>query len=120
MTQEDQAAVRRSSGWVGYANVRSLAGRAVSTATAGAWVRITFSGAGIALVGPKGPTRGSAEIWLDGVKVRTVSANAAASGTLWLLDALAVDPSRSHTLEVRVRGTVGHPRFDIDAFLVLR
>jgi hypothetical protein len=86
---------------------------------AGDWVRITFRGSAIALVGPKGPTRGSAEIRLDGVKVRNVSAYSRTSATLRLLHASTTSPGGWHTLEVRVLATPGHPRFDIDGFIIL-
>jgi hypothetical protein len=83
-------------------------------------MRHTFTGRGIALVGPKGPARGRAEVWLDGILVATISESSKASGSRWLLYARAVDPAVPHTIEVRVLGTAGPPRFDVDAFLVLR
>jgi hypothetical protein len=120
VVQESSSVVRRSTGWTGYLSTNALGGRATYATRAGSTVRYTFTAPGVALVGPKGPTRGSAEIRLDGVLVGTVSAWSSTSGSRWLLLARAVDPARSHTLEVRVLGTAGHPRFDVDAFLVLR
>ena len=86
----------------------------------GSWVRYRFTGAGIAIAGRKGPNRGRAEIRIDGVRVATVNAYSKTLGSRWVLFARAVDPARSHTVEVRVIGTAGHPRFDVDAFLILR
>ena len=83
-------------------------------------MRYSFTGSAIAVVGRKGPTRGRAEIRIDGVLVATVSAWATSTSGRWLLFSRAVDPSRPHTIEVRVLGTAGRPRFDVDAFLVLR
>ena len=120
VVQESSSVVRRSTGWTRYVATSALGGRAAYATRAGSTVRYTFTGRGIALVGAKGPTRGTAEIRLDGVLVGRVSAYSRSSGSRWLLQALAVDPARPHTLEVRVLGTAGHPRFDVDAFLVLR
>jgi len=120
VVQESSAAVQRSAGWTGYASSYALGGKSTSATRAGTSMRYTFTGAGIALVGPKGSTRGRAEVWLDGVLVGTVNEYTKTSGSRWLLHAVAVDPARPHTIEVRVLGTAGHPRFDVDAFLVLR
>jgi len=120
VVQESASTVRRSTGWTSYTSTYALGGRSVYATRAGSTVRYTFTGRGVALVGAKGPTRGTAEIRLDGVLVGRVSAYSRSSGSRWLLQALAINPARSHTLEVRVLGTAGHPRFDVDGFLVLR
>jgi hypothetical protein len=120
VVQESSAAVERSAGWTGSASSYALGGKSTSSIRAGTWMRHTFTGRGIALVGPKGPARGRAEVWLDGILVATISESSKTSGNRWLLYARAVDPAVPHTIEVRVLGTAGHPRFDVDAFLVLR
>ncbi len=118
--QERSTAVRRSAGWTRFDASDALGGSFLYTDRAGAWMRYSFTGSAIAVVGRKGPSRGRAEIRIDGVLVATVSARATSTSGRWLLFSRAVDPSRSHTIEVRVLGTAGHPRFDVDAFLVLR
>jgi subtilisin len=120
VVQESSAAVQRSAGWLGYASSYALGGKATSATRAGTWMRHTFTGRGIALVGPKGPGRGRAEVRLDGIRVSTIETRAATSGSRWLLYAAAVDPAVPHTIEIRVLGTAGRPRVDVDAFLVLR
>jgi subtilisin family serine protease len=120
VVQESAPEVRRSAGWAGRSSPYALGGRDASTTKAGAWLRHTFTGRGIALVGPTSPLRGRAEIWLDGVRVATIDARSAASSSRVLLYAAVVDPASRHTIEVRVLGTPGRPRVDVDAFLVLR
>jgi signal recognition particle GTPase len=53
------------------------------------------------------------------VRVATVDAYSKSLKSRILLAARAVDPARTHTIEVRVVGTAGRPRFDVDAFIVL-
>jgi hypothetical protein len=120
VTQESGAGTSRSSGWTRYASSYAAGGSAVYATRYGSWLRYTFSGSAVAVVGARGPNRGSAVIYLDGVYVRTVNANARDGGSRWILHARGVDPSRSHTLTIKVLGTPGRPRFDVDAFLVLR
>src|SRR5690349_15183257 len=50
-----------------------LGGRVRSSDVAGSRVGLTFTGTAIAWVGPVGPTRGSARVYLDGDLVKTVS-----------------------------------------------
>ncbi len=118
--QERSTAVRRSAGWTRFSASDALGGRFLYSDRAGAWMRYSFTGSAIAVVGRKGPNRGRAEIRIDGVLVATVGARAKSTSGRWLLFSGAVDPKRSHTIEVRVLGTAGHPRFDVDAFLVLK
>jgi len=118
--QERSTAVRRSAGWTRFDTSDALGGRFLYSDRAGAWMRYSFTGSAIAVVGRKGPNRGRAEIRIDGVLVATVGARAKSTSGRWLLFTGAVDPKRSHTIEVRVLGTAGHPRFDVDAFLVLK
>jgi subtilisin family serine protease len=120
VVREWASTVRRSSGWTRYASANALGGYAAMTTRAGATLRYTFTGRGIAVVGAVGPTRGRLQVRLDGVHVAYVSTYAAKPGSRWVLHAMAVDPTRSHTLEVRALTTSSRPRVDIDAFLVLR
>ncbi len=120
VVDDKSAELRRSGGWTGTASAYALGGRTLFATRAGALVRHTFTGRAVALVGPRSLTRGSAEVWLDGARVATVSQYARASAGRMVLYAANVDPLVPHTIEVRVLGTAGHPRFDVDAFLVLR
>ena len=120
VVDDKSAAVRRSGGWTASTSAYALGGRTLFATRAGALVRHTFTGRAIALVGPRSLARGSAEVWLDGARVATVSQYARASAGRMVLYAANVDPLVPHTIEVRVLGTAGHPRFDVDAFLVLR
>jgi hypothetical protein len=70
----------------------------------------------IALVMSQGPTRGSADIYVDDVKVTTVNTLALEnSNRIIVFDRKMT--AGTHTLRVVNRGTFGHPRIDVDAFL---
>jgi hypothetical protein len=120
VVSESSREVTRSAGWRRFSATNALGGRFLFTDRSGTWMRFTFQGSSIAVVGRRGPTHGRAEIRIDGVRVATVSARAATLTPRVLLFAAAVDPSRPHTIEVRVLATAGRPRIDVDAFLVVQ
>jgi hypothetical protein len=95
-----------------------------AASAAGARATLTFSGSSVAFVTTRGPDRGKAEIWLDGVKIKTIDLYAASQGTrriVYVRNNLAVG---EHTLQIRVvgakSGASSGTRVDIDAFVVLR
>ncbi len=78
----------------------------------------TFTGRGIAWFGPQGPTRGKAEVWLDGKHFTTVDLYRRAfkaSANVW---ATGWDKTGEHTLTIRVLGTKGRAMVAVDQFRV--
>ena len=80
-----------------------------------------FTGRAFAIVAPKGPTRGSFKLYVDGVLVGTVdlhrsSSRSPASSSRRRPGA----SSAAHEVKLVVVGTKGHPRVDVDALLVMR
>jgi hypothetical protein len=63
---------------------------------------------------------GSAKVYLDGVYVKTVSLYATATKTRQLIYAVGWGSSAVHTISIRIVGTSGHPRIDLDGFTILR
>ena len=100
--------------WSGYVDGRGRYARA-----RGAVARYTFTGSQVAWIGPKAPTRGSARVYVDGAYVKTVSLYARSTATARVLYSRAWSSTGRHTLEIRVVGTSGRPRIDIDAFLLV-
>jgi len=118
-TQDRASAVRYSTGWRRAAS-SSASGGTVSWATAtGATATFRFTGTSIAILAPIGSSRGSARVLIDGVAAGTFSEYATAGRSRQVVYArsLAAGP---HTLQLRVAGTRGHPRVDVDAFVVVR
>jgi hypothetical protein len=88
--------------------------------TAGNSVSYTFTGTYVGFVTTYGPTRGKAEVWLDGNKVDTLdlySATTKPGRMAWVMDVT----NGAHTVQVRALGTSNPAataaRVDVDAFV---
>jgi hypothetical protein len=106
------------SGWLSAGSAVYLGGSAKASRSARAGVTFAFSGTGVAWVGPVGPTRGRASVYLDGRLVTTVNLYRPAFQARQVLYAARV-AAGSHILTIRVAGTAGHPWVAVDAFEVL-
>jgi hypothetical protein len=85
--------------------------------TAGAYVSFGINAKSLALVVPKGPTRGWAKIYVDGSFVKSISLNSSTTKYRQVVYARNWGSVSLHTLKVVVAGTSGHPRVDIDAMI---
>jgi subtilisin family serine protease len=86
----------------------------------GASVTFRFTGRAFAIVSPKGASRGTAKMYVDGHYVSTVNLHRSTWIPRIVVAGRSWSSSGSHTVKLVVDGTAGHPRFDVDAFLVLR
>jgi len=117
--QETSAAVVRKGTWSTKLSAAFVGGRAISASAAGASVRITFTGTQIGWVSTVGPTRGQARVYVDGVYERTVDLGRATSAARLIMVLRSWATTGRHTLEIRVLGTAGRPRVDIDEFVIV-
>jgi hypothetical protein len=82
-----------------------------------------FTGSEVAWIAPKGPDGGKAQVYVDGVLVKTVDLYNSSDKPRLAVFAQAV-AAGSHTVEVRALGTKNSSstgtRVDVDAFFVLR
>ena len=108
------------SGWSRPANSSALGGRLHAATRTGASMTLAFTGRSINVIAPRGPTRGSFSVYLDGTYVRTVSLRSSSSSSRIVVFAAAWSTNAAHTLKVVVVGTAGHPRVDLDGFVVFR
>jgi hypothetical protein len=115
--QETSTSVLRRGAWTARVSPSFYGRRAISAQAAGASARITITGQQIAWVSAVGPDRGQARVYVDGAYVRTVDLRSASSGSRRIVYARSWTSSGKHTLEIRVVGTLGRPRVDLDAFL---
>ncbi len=85
--------------------------------TAGASASFSMSGRRVALVMEKAADRGSADIYVDGVKKATISTYSATTMHKSIVWESLVSTNAFHTIKVVNKATAGHPRIDVDAFL---
>ena len=117
-SQESAASYRNR--WTYSAYSKAWGGRTRYATNAGAYTIFRFTGRGVALVAPVGPTRGSARIYVDDAYVRTLSFYSRTAASRRILFSRSWSTSGSHKLKVVVAGTAHRPRVDIDGFVVMR
>ena len=117
--QDSSSNITYGAGWRLGKTVAASGGTQHYSATAGATAKLTFTGRSIALAAPLSNTRGSAKIYLDGAYKTTVSGYSVSPLARRLVYAFNWPTSGKHTLTIKVAGTEGYPRFDIDAFAVV-
>jgi subtilisin family serine protease len=108
------------SGWSRPTSSSALGGRWHTATRAGASMTMSFTGRSINVIAPRGPTRGSFSVYLDGTYVQTISLRSSSTSSRIVVFAAAWSANAAHTLKVVVAGTAGHPRVDLDGFAVLR
>jgi hypothetical protein len=118
LVQETNHAIAYTSGWTHQALTGSSGGSVDYATVAGKKATLTFTGIQAAWLSTLGPTRGSASVQLDALAARTISTHASAPTTKEIAD-VATAATGTHTLSVKVLGTSGHPRIDVDAFIIL-
>ncbi|MEA2675588.1 MAG: hypothetical protein QOI92_2780 [Chloroflexota bacterium] len=94
-------------------------GSARNTSTVSRSASFTFTGSSIAWIAYKSTSRGSAQVYVDGVLRATVNLYSTTSTAKAQVYAFNWATSGSHTIRVVVVGTAGHPRVDVDAFVRL-
>jgi hypothetical protein len=119
-TQDKASAVRYSTGWRRVTSSAASGGTVTWAKATGATATFRFTGISIAILGPIGPSRGSARVVIDGVAAGTFSEYATAGRSRQVVFARTLPTAGPHTIQIRVAGTRGHPRIDVDAFVVVR
>ena len=116
MSQEGAATL--SPGW-STSNCNCWSGGAVLKNTkANAKATYAFSGTSIAFVGDQASDRGTAKIFVDGVQRATVNMQRNNKVNRLLASVRGFAAGGQHTIQIVVQGTAGHPRVDVDAFVV--
>ena len=96
-------------------------GSAKGSTTAGATASLTFTGRQVAWIALKAPNRGKAQVYIDGVLRGTVDLYAPSllkQRVAWRSSWGPSSPTNTHTIRIKVLGTVGRPKVDIDGFIV--
>jgi hypothetical protein len=116
--QESSSAITYGGTW-SYASYSGYLGGRVKYARAkGASATFRFSGVGVSWIGPAGPTRGQARVYVDGVYVKTVNMYATSFVARRTIFSASYSVQKARTLKIVVVGTSGHPMVAIDALTV--
>ncbi|HEY3523118.1 MAG TPA: glycoside hydrolase family 3 N-terminal domain-containing protein [Candidatus Limnocylindrales bacterium] len=90
-----------------------------SSTSVGASATYGFDAAAIAWVASRGPGRGSAAVYVDGVYRTTIDLHASSYHARQIVYARHWSSNGHHTIRIVNLGTAGHPRIDVDAFVRL-
>ena len=120
--QESDAAIVTTGNWAAATTADAFGGNVAHASDKGSVARLTFTGSSVAWVSTVGPDTGKAEVWLDGVKMKTVDLyrpEVNARRVVFNATNLTVG---SHTIEIRVLGAKNASssarRIDLDGFVV--
>lgn len=112
--------VKPSGTWRTQTTTTASGGSTRYATTKGASVSMTVTATGFAWVAPKGPTRGSARVYIDGSWITDVSLYRSTTLNKAIVYSIRWPSSGVHTVKLVVLGTAGHPRVDLDAFILTR
>lgn len=115
---ESSSPTRFAGTWVRAGSSAYIGSIARASRARGATTTLTFSGTSVAWVGPVGPTRGRASVYLDGALVKTIDLYSSTFQARRVLYA-ATPAAGTHKLTIRVAGTTGRPWVAVDAYFVL-
>ncbi len=118
--QEGASSIDYGPGTWRHASGSHASGGAVRFAKSkGATATFRFTGRAVAWVSTLGPSRGAARVYVDGTYRTTVGLHASSLHARRLVFRASWGTRGSHTIVIRVVGTAGHPRVDVDAFAVI-
>jgi hypothetical protein len=106
--------------WLRRASASAWRATVTGSTRAGASLSMTFSGHGVALVGPKNPYRGKARVYVDGVYIRTINMRTVTSSSRQVAFTRDFPAGGTHTITLRVVGTGSYRLFRLDAFVIAR
>jgi hypothetical protein len=119
VVEEKSALVRYAGRWT-KVRASSASGGSLRYATAkSATATLTFDGRSVAWVTPRGTKFGKAKVLIDGVVVATVDLRATSTQSRRIVFARSWASSGRHTIRIKVLGTSGRPRVNLDCFVVL-
>ena len=104
--------------WSSASSSRYIGGHVKYAKARSASATFSFTGTKVSWIGPVGPTRGKANVYVDGKYIRSVNTYASTFVAQKALFGFSWSSQGGHTLKVIVAGTAGHPMVAIDAFKV--
>jgi VCBS repeat-containing protein len=108
-----------SSPWIYLSGTAYSGGHARTTTTAGLSASFTSIGRTFSWVSSRGPTRGTADVYIDGVLVRHITLTTSLNTYRYVAYSVTFASSALHTVKIVYTGGLTK-RIDLDAFIVLR
>jgi hypothetical protein len=110
-----------TTGWGSSTSSAFSGGSTKYSSTAGKYATFTATNArSISIVATKAASRGSFKVYVDGVYKGAISTYSTTTKYRQLVYQFSWAVPGTHKVKVVVSGTSGHPRVDLDAFVVLR
>ncbi len=116
---ERSSAIRYARTWKTGVSAAYLGGALKRSRVPGATASYSFTGSQVAWIAARGPTRGSARVYVDGRSVATVKLYSRSVQTRRAVYTYSWATAGPHRITIRVSGTAGHPRVDVDGFAVV-
>ena len=117
--QETASNITYTSGWTLQAVTGAYGGSVKFATLSGQKATLSFTGSQVAWVSTIASNRGSASVSIDGGAAATVSTHGTTTKPAMVVFTKTLTAG-SHSLVLKVLGTTGHPRVDVDAFLVIK
>ncbi len=114
-----ESSVAFSGSWTAVDSKKYWGGKARYATARGAAATYSFTGSSVGWLSLKGPTRGAAQVYVDGALVKTVDLRASELKPRRVVFAHSWPSAGRHTIRVVVLGTSGRPRVDVDGFVTL-
>jgi hypothetical protein len=119
--QQTSGVVYTGTGWGTSSSSAYSGGSTRYASLAGRYATFTASTArSIAFVTTKASSRGSFKVYVDGVYKATISTYSTTTKYRQVVYQFSWSTPGTHKVKIYVVGTSGHPRVDVDAFIVLR
>jgi hypothetical protein len=118
MVQESARQVDARGTWRLRSNPKFLGRQILTSWHRGATISTTFTGTGIAIIGPTSRYRGRARISIDGHVVATVDSHSSSYHRKATLYVTTFASEQTHKITVTVLGTTRDTKFSVDAFAV--
>jgi hypothetical protein len=118
LIQENSASIKYTTGWTRQALTGSSGGYVDYATVKGKTATLSFTGLQVGWISTEASNRGSATVKLDSGTAQTINTHTTVTNDAYVVDVVTTT-NGAHKLVVNVLGTAGHPRVDIDAFVVL-
>jgi len=115
--QNTSTSIKYGGTWSAVSASGASGGSVKSSSRAGATATFATGAHAYAIVATKGPKMGAFEVWVNGVKVATVDLRRSSTAYRQVVWQGTRAASGTSTIKIKVLGTAGRPRVDLDAFI---